>query len=349
MKNATFGTLGSKLAVASVTMMLVAVFLVGAAGNAGAKTIPFNFGFVSSAKLQGGIYGQLVEKYVNEACEGRIKAKFFPNALLGTDPEMMDKTRLGLIQGMVAPLNVYGNAVPYVDVLMLPFVSNDWDKVFRLVESPVAEDFLKGVEKYGYKGLGFSGYGLSGLECNTKAVTLKEIQKLKFRVPEAPVIRRAFEAMEITPMVIQFPDLYESLKQGVVDGCDLPADVAVFVKFTEVIKYFIQTNHNFGWYMFIVNNNWFDRLPDDLKGPFADAIKRASSESLNLSYQAEQKALKVFEEKGIEVITLDETELQKMREMTKSVVDWRLKSYNQKERKLALQTLKTMGYTYDMD
>ncbi len=63
------------------------------------KAIPFKFGFVSNAKLQGGQYGALVEKYVNEACKGRIEAKFFPSALLGTDPEMMDKTKIGLIHG----------------------------------------------------------------------------------------------------------------------------------------------------------------------------------------------------------------------------------------------------------
>ena len=178
--------------------------------SAQAGAIPFKFGFVSNAKLQGGIYGQLIEKYVNEACQGRVEAKFFPNGLLGTDPEMLDKTRLGLMQGIVAPLNVAGNAVPYVDVLMLPFVSNNWDSVNAFVKSPFADEFLKGVESYGYKGLGLTGYGLSGLESNTKATTLAELQKLKFRVPEAPVILKTFEALGITPMVIPFPDLYSS-------------------------------------------------------------------------------------------------------------------------------------------
>ncbi|MBW2595462.1 MAG: TRAP transporter substrate-binding protein [Deltaproteobacteria bacterium] len=331
-----------------LVVLFVFAFCFSVIGTAHAKKpISFKFGFVSSPKMQGGIYGQLIEKYVNEACEGKVKAKFFPSALLGTDPEMMDKTRLGLIQGLIAPLNVYGNAVPYVDVLMLPFVSNSWEKVNNFIESPVAEEFLKGVEKYGYKGLGYSGYGLSGLECNTKATTLAELQKLKFRVPESPVLRRTFEALKITPMVIQFPDLYESLKQGVVDGCDLPADVAVFVKFTEVIRYFIQTNHNFGWYMFAVNKKWYDNLPGDVKGPFTEAVKRASRESIKRSYEAEKAALKVFSEKGIKITKVPDRELKKMVELTKPVFDWRLQSYNDQERKLAIKVLKQMGYEYN--
>lgn len=331
-------------------LIIVAGFLMSANGVVYAKRpISFKFGFVSSAKLQGGIYGKLVEKYVNEACDGRIKAKFFPTALLGTDPEMMDRTRLGLIQGMVAPLNVFGNAVPYVDVLMLPFVSNSWDKVFKFIDSPISKEFLKGVERYGYKGLGYSGYGLSGLESNTKVDTLEEIQKLKFRVPESPVIRRTFEALKITPMVIQFPDLYEALKQGVVDGCDLPADVAVFVKFTEVIKYFIKTNHNFGWYMFVVNDRWYNNLPEDLKGPFTKAVERASYESLRLSYKAELNALKVFEERGIEIIKPSNVELQKMIALSKSVFDWRIKGYERQDKELAKKVFKVMGFEYDVE
>jgi C4-dicarboxylate-binding protein DctP len=256
------------------------------------------------------------------------------------------------MEGVITPLNVAGNAVPFVDVLMLPFVSNNWDSVNAFVKSPVlpfADEFLKGVESYGYKGLGMTGYGLSGLESNTKATTLAELQKLKFRVPEAPVIRKTFEALGITPMVIPFPDLYEALKQGVVDGCDLPPDVAVFVKFTEVIKYFVKTNHNFGWYMFVVNKAWFDKLPEDVKGPVADAIERASAESLELSHKAEMEALDVFAKKGIEVVTPSDAEQEKMRQMTKQVVDWRLKSYNEKDRALALKALNAMGYNYKMD
>jgi C4-dicarboxylate-binding protein DctP len=311
------------------------------------KTISFKFGFVSSPKLQGGQYGLLIEKYVNEYCKGKVNAKFFPSGVLGTDPEMIDKIKMGVIEGMVAPLNVFGNTVPYVDSLMLPFLTDSWEKVFAFVNSPVGQEFLDGLKGYGYKGLGFSGYGLSGLECNTKASTLAEFQKLKFRVPESPVLKKTFTSLQITPMVIQFPDLYEALKQGVVDGCDLPADVAVFVKFTEVIKYFIQTNHNFGWYMFIVNDQWFEKLPDDLKGPFREAIARASKESLENSHQAELDALKIFEEKGIQIIKPSSEEFSKMIDLTKAVYDWRISAYNDFEKEMAKKAFEQFNYQYN--
>jgi len=341
--------ISKKVILGTLTMFFVLACCFFVVGNADAqqKAISFKFGFVSSPKLQGGLYGQLIEKYVNEACKGKVEAKFFASGLLGTDPEMMDKTKLGLIQGLVAPLNVFGNAVPYVDVLMLPFLTDNWDKVNKFVDSPLGQEFLDGVEKYGYKGLGFSGYGLSGLECNTKATTLAEFQKLKFRVPESPVLKKTFEALKITPMVIQFPDLYEALKQGVVDGCDLPADVAVFVKFTEVIKYFIATNHNFGWYMFAVNKSWYDKLPADVKGPFTEAVKRASKESLKNSYEAELAALKVFEQKGIQVIKPSAQEFDKMISMTKPVYDWRVGSYDAYGKQMAKKVFEQMGYKYD--
>lgn len=341
-----------KFIVKAVALLFVFSCCFMVVGNAEAqeqKAIPFKFGFVSSPKLQGGLYGLLVEKYVNEYCKGKVEAKFFASGLLGTDPEMMDKTKLGLIQGMVAPLNVFGNAVPYVDVLMLPFLTNSWDKVNKFVNSPLGQEFLDGAQKYGYKGLGYSGYGLSGLESNTKATTLAELQKLKFRVPESPVLKKTFEALKITPMVIQFPDLYEALKQGVVDGCDLPADVAVFVKFTEVIKYFIETKHNFGWYMFVVNKGWYDKLPADVKGPFAEAIKRASRESLKNSYDAELAAYKVFEQKGIHIIKPSAAEFNKMISMTKPVYDWRVNSYDAYGKQMAKKVFEQMGYKYNWE
>jgi hypothetical protein len=45
------------------------------------KAIPFKFGFVSNAKLQGGQYGALVERnMVNEACKEGSKQSSFPSA-----------------------------------------------------------------------------------------------------------------------------------------------------------------------------------------------------------------------------------------------------------------------------
>jgi TRAP-type C4-dicarboxylate transport system substrate-binding protein len=42
---------------------------------------------------------------------------------------------------------------PYVDVLMLPFLSNSWDKVFKFVNSKAGDEFLKGVENLRVQGL----------------------------------------------------------------------------------------------------------------------------------------------------------------------------------------------------
>jgi len=149
-------------------------------------------------------------------------------------------------------------------------------------------------------------------------------------------------------MVIQFPDVYEALKQGVVDGVDLPPDVVVTVKFTEVIKYYIPTNLYFGWYMFIVNNAWYDKLPADVKGALTEAVKRASKESLENSYKAELAALKVFEKQGIKIVDPEPKEIEKMIDMTKSVYDWRLSSYkDDNSREMSKKVFDLLGYEYD--
>lgn len=308
------------------------------------KPTEFRFGFVTSPKVGGGVAGVLAEKYINEACAGEIKAKFFPNALMGTDPEMIDKTRMGVIQGVIAPLAILGNTIPYTDTLILPYVTNTWEKADLFINSPVSKNYMNGVESYGFKGLGFCSFGLYGLECNSEARTLEDIRKLKFRVAEAPILLKTFESLGVKPMVIPFPDLYESLKQGVVDGCDLPPNVAVIVKYTEVIKYFIKTGHSFGWYMFIVNQKWHDKLPDAVKIKFDKAVDKACREHWNIEKQAEAKAFETFKQTGVKTIELSPEETEKFVSATKGVIDWRLGQYKETGRLLAEDVFKAVGY-----
>jgi TRAP-type C4-dicarboxylate transport system substrate-binding protein len=308
------------------------------------KPIEFRFGFVTSPKVGGGVAGVLAEQYINAACAGEIEAKFFPNALMGTDPEMIDKTRMGVLQGVIAPLAVLGNTIPYTDTLTLPFVINTWDKAEQFIQSPVSREYMKGVEPHGFKSLGFCTFGLYGLECNSEARTLEEIRKLKFRVAEAPILLKTFESMGVKPMVIPFPDLYESLKQGVVDGCDLPPNVAVIVKYTEVIKYFIKSGHSFGWYLFLVNKNWHEKLPAPVQAKFDAAVDRACREHWAAERQAEAKAFETFRQTGITTIELAPAETEKFLAATKGVIDWRLGQYPENGRRLAEEVFKTVGY-----
>ncbi|WP_170302338.1 TRAP transporter substrate-binding protein [Desulfosarcina widdelii] len=324
--------------------MLTATLVLSSPINAEAKKMQFRFGFDTNPKVGGGTAGVLAEKYINESCAGEIEAKFFPNAVMGTDPEMIDKTRMGALQGVIMPIAVLGTTIPYTDSLVLPFVVNSWEKAETFLDSPVSQEFLKGVESYGFKGMGFCTFGLYGLELNKEARTLEEISKLKFRVAPSPILLKTFKALDIEPMVIQFPDLYESLKQGVVDGCDLPPNVAVLVKYTEVIKYFVKTGHTFGLYMFMVNKGWYDKIPDDVRVKFDAAIDRACREHWEGEKKAEQRALEIFEEKGIQTIDLPPEEMQKFVDATKSVVEWRLGEYDAKGKAIAEKVFEVVNY-----
>jgi TRAP-type C4-dicarboxylate transport system substrate-binding protein len=347
MMNRVFSSLAHcRTAIKILSLLIIVTFCLNMGSTVqAAKKVPFKFGFVTSGKLVAGVWGYKIEQYLNES--GKFDAKFFPNALLGTDPEMCDKIRMGLIQGGVQPMVTFGNTVPYTDVLVLPFVTNTWEKALLFLHSPVSEDFRKGVEPYGFKSFGFCTYGLFGMESTKKATTLAEYQKLKFRVSESPVMTKTFKALNITPMVIQFPDLYESLKQGVVDGCDLPPDVAVFVKFTEVIKYYAETGHSFGWYMLVTNKQWYDNLSEENQAIFSDVVDRASRETFIYSRHAELAALKKFDEIGVEVVNFPPEEIQKMVDATKPVIDWRLGEYDQKGREMAKKVMDVVGYEYD--
>ena len=330
-------------------MILAAVFCLGAPGIADAqkKPIPFKFGFVSVPAFSGGQAGVYLERNINEACKGEIEAKFFPNALLGADSESIDKTRMGTIQGMICPVVVLGNTVPFADVLGLPYVFDTYEKAYKFHKTPVAKEYLKMLEGYGFKGLGLSPMGVYGLQAKPELKTLADVSKCKFRVAEVPIYLKTFEAFGVKPLIMPFPDVYEALKQGVVDGCDLPPETTVKAKFGEVTKNYLHTAHSFGWYILLVNKGWYDRLSADLKAKVDKAAEQAVEEAWKFNLTAEKQAIDDMKTKlGVKYLVVSPEEREKFKNASKGVVKWRVGTYNQKEQELAKKVLDAVGYKF---
>ena len=60
------------------------------------------------------------------------------------------------------------------------------------------------------------------LSCNKVVRNPDEMRGLKIRVPETALWRRTFELMGASPTPLPFPEVFQSLKSGIIDGQDNP-------------------------------------------------------------------------------------------------------------------------------
>ena len=221
--------------------------------------------------------------------EGMVEVQIYPNAQLGSEEEVSQMVKLGLIAASASSTaGGLSTSVPEAELFNLPFIFRDLDHCYKVIDGPtgqwlgnIVEDKLNCV---------MLGYWFSGIRniWNAKKPVLvpDDLRGIKLRVMASPIQVQTFNALgaQATPMA--FGELYPALQMRVVDGAETDHFDLLYEKFHEVTKYVSYTNHMFLVIALIFSKKMYDKLPPDVQA----AVLKAGQASV----VAEREAMDVL-------------------------------------------------------
>lgn len=172
---------------------------------------PFHFGAERFAEL------------VEEKTDGAYVVEVFPNAELGGTGDMFSGMQEGTVDMMYSGITAYpfiGEGAELFNVTATPFLWDDGDAMEAVLNSELFAGFYEeAAAATGVRALAVRGQAAPReLSSNVAVASAGDAQGLDIRVAESPMTIAAWEALGANPQVIDFPDLYLSLAQGVVDA-----------------------------------------------------------------------------------------------------------------------------------
>ncbi len=201
---------------------------------------------------------------VGERTKGQVKISVFPNNTLGSPPEILEQTKLGVID-MALPtsgqLDKYDKAFA---ALMLPFVFDNVDHARRTMDGPMLQWLTPIAAKSNLIMIGNWEYGFRNLTNNVRPVnTPADVKGMKIRTPPEIQLEAAMSALGGHVQKIAFPELYLALSQGVVDAEENPVATIYSSKFFEVQKNLAMTKHVYQALFHVVNaRSWAKLTPE---------------------------------------------------------------------------------------
>jgi TRAP-type transport system periplasmic protein len=212
-------------------------------------------------------FKEVVEKKSN----GKVKVEIFPNAMMGSDNEIMEKVQLGAVNMGHASTSNLTNIVPKFGAFELPYVVRDvHDNMKALyrdgkVGGPVFDILSQEMLAKNLKMLWISPASFRGVGA-TKPVKLPDdLKGLKIRCTASPVDREALQAFGANPVAMGFGEVYTALQQGTIDAEGLPPDLMYDMKHHEVIKYVVMNNYNVFLLPVSMNVKYYNGLPKDVQ------------------------------------------------------------------------------------
>lgn len=252
---------------------------------------------------------------------GKILVENYFSAVLGTEFEVLDMVATGALQGTRS--GAFTNVNKKYSIFMLPFLIDGWDEAIKLLSS----DFTRKINKES-KANGFHvpACGISqGFRAHTnnkrKIETPDDLKGLKMRVPPQEVYVINSQVLGVNPQELPYSEVYMALKLGVVDGQDNAVSNIWDFKVYEVQEYLTITNYATGPDPFMVNLEWYNELPNDLKIIFDETAVEAMQFSDKLNREKETEYLKLLSEK-LKTNYVTTENLDKFREATKPVYQY---------------------------
>ena len=189
-------------------------------------------------------YGKNIEKLSH----GEMSLQIFPSGQLGNLPQMlgqMKKGSLDLWKTDYVVIMIAKEGGPFV-VGTAPYLYRDQAHLEKFIASDIFKEMMGKVEAAnGIKWIGLLGdRSPRALTTRDKMVLVPDdLKGLKIRAPKTPGIPDAFKGWGASIAVVAAPEMYNALKQKVIDGQDNGIEVVVTYKLYEIQKYYTAIDH----------------------------------------------------------------------------------------------------------
>ncbi|MBE1555267.1 DctP family TRAP transporter solute-binding subunit [Sporosarcina limicola] len=262
------------------------------------------------------------EKLEKES-KGRLKVEIYPNGqLFASDREAIEAVQLGNVEmtiPAVAPLASFNKKFMVFD---LPFIFNDNEAAYKALDGELGKSLLKELETNSLKGLVFAENGFRNMSNNKGPITSpNDLNGLKYRTLENPVHTDTFKAFGANASPFAFGELYTALQQGTYDAMESPISLYYLNKFYEVQDYLSLTGHVYAATILLMNNEFYNELPEDLQKMVVEASEEYRTEQRKLAQKQDIEFLEKLKESGMKVNEVTAEQKDVFREAAKVVYD----------------------------
>ena len=263
------------------------------------EPILIKFSHVAAIDTPKGQAAEHFKQQVEKRTKGRVKVEVFANSTLYKDKEELEALQMGSVQMLAPVAGKFGPAgVKEFEAFDLPYIFPDEAALHRVTRGPIGASLLKKLEPRGMVGLSYWDAGFRVLSSNKPIRTPEEAKGQKIRINSSKVNQAIIKAIGGLPQTMAFSEVYQALQTGVVDGADGNLANLYTQKQYEVQKHITLTSHTYSGYVVVMNKDFWEKLPADIKPEITAAMKDATDFNDKVAEEDEAKAMAAIKASG---------------------------------------------------
>ena len=258
---------------------------------------------------------------VEKASGGQIKLTASFGGVHGSEREMAETIQLGnLKMGWVSDIGM-SSVVPEIAYVNLPYLLPTYADVDKYYFNGfLGKELQKRVLAKGIRVLAFTENDYRDLTNSRRPITkVEDIQGLKIRVPEFPMLLSFFKKLGAYPTPMAVTELLTALQQKTIDGQDNGVILTYSFGFYQTQKYFTPTHHCYSGGGIQISEKFWQTLTADQQKILQTAARRAGESQVKLNRSDVAGFRKKMEEAGMQFSELTPEARAKMKVIASEV------------------------------
>lgn len=277
------------------------------------KQIVINFSHVVAEDTPKGQAAIKFAELLEQKSNGRIHVVIYPNGMLYNDNNELKALQNNDVQMIAPTFSKMTKTIPSWEVLDLPYLFHTDEEVENVLNGRIGEQLLNQLNHVNIKGLAFWNNGFKQMISEEKPlVRLEDFKNIKVRAMPSKVLQTQFELLGAKSVNTSFDELYTEIENHEIDAQENTLSNIYSKGFYKVQNNITLTNHGLLGYSVLMNEDFWNSLPQNLQEDVLDAMKEATEWNFQMAKEMNLNDLeKLKKQDHIKINTLSVAEQNK--------------------------------------
>lgn len=253
---------------------------------------------------------------VEEKTGGKIVIDLKFNGIYGTEQEVYAQMQFGGIDFARLSLAAIADEYPKLNALQLPFLYEDADHMWRVLDGEIGVSFLEDFAEIGLVGLSWYDGGARCFYSNTHPIhNPEDMANLRVRVQNSQVVLDMVSRLGAVPMNFAYSDVYYAFQTDKIDVAENNWPAYHSMEHYKVAKYYTVDEHSRIPEVQVASGATWNALPEEYRNIISECAKESALYERKLWSEQEEASRTAVIELGCKEIILSEDARLRFREI----------------------------------
>ncbi len=259
--------------------------------------------------------------------QGRVKFKFYPGGVMGSDESVLRKIRIGQLHGGAVTAGSLIGIAPDISIYELPYLFESLEQV-DYVRSKMDAELISSLEGKGFVGFGLAEGGFSYMMSDEALQSIADVQNKKVWLPSNhPVGEAVFRSADIPAVSLPIADVLTGLQTGLINTVITSPIGAIALQWHTKIQYVMDEPLTYFSALLVIDKKAFNKLKEEdraiVRTVMGEAFARIDQQNRKDNVEAREALLN----QRIEFVKLTPESVKEWRQVGKMAME-RLENQN---------------------